>query len=1621
MARHPSYELFEELGRGESSIVYRGYDLNLGREVAIKELALGPQTPENRTFARKAEFLKEAAFLAQFEHEHVLRVYSIEKEQGWIVMELMKGTLASQIAQKPMPAETVRSVLRQILTALEFLHGKAKVHGAVRPTNILINEHGAVKLSDFEQSNVDGELRVPGGSKKYLAPELIRAEYGEFGPSVDLYCLGFTALELLTGPKFDALFPGTGPGAIDADVAWLRWHSSPDSLPSATQMVPGCPEDLARVIDQTLVKQVEERPQSAQELLSLLDDKPLVSVPVPAMTTGQETVVAPSMLPADAQLRELSPPSSHPLIRKETHREAAAGKRTPSVPKRSPNRSRGVATRDETARDKWNRLLGRPYVLWPLCAAILLAALLVGWQLNQTNATPTETVEAIGESPVQRIAVHLNILPDATETTVRVDGDLVETQDGSYLLKPGQRQLTVEKPGFTAYEKLLLISSDQRTFEIALSEIPINKGVTEVTTEAPKTGDAESLPEVITVEVAEPTNKVAETMKESVEDRPTVEATGKLVDTTDTNEEPGVGKTDILSRPTEILQPKTIDELVLGSKEGPETLVAVTVADSKELAKEFQGQAELVIDSGGFMEEISDVAFSPDGKWLAACGGKVVRLWETSSGDLVTTLRGDRSRTSYGSTNAVTFSPDGKHLLVGVSDYRAHGSIRIYATDNLDEIESLLPGHTSPCRKLCFSRDGQTMTSVDADGNIRIWDWTTRKTVHVIPPNDPSHPIFDMMTFPHDEPYLLGVDFEGPQVYSAAEGRRLSATDSMPALVRGWLVDIFNQLVKYPYGATREPRVLDFRLEQSVWAAAGVGQVEGKNRFWVGLWEAREPQSSSIPARQLGQYDGHRWTISCVAIGPNDLAASGDKFGEVHLWNYRTGERIFRFKGQGKPIYEVAFEDGSTRIALGTRPHPPATWKRNNYGDVSQVLDLGRRTLLDATKLDDLVLIHEQPKMGQAAVSVSRPADSPGYEVRLQSDGRTTRYQMTSGRNPTVFTLLESEALNVSRPVVFGDSEGLLALWDTAGDELKRAFIGHQSLVSAVSRSSNGKLLVSGSTDRTIRLWSLTDYRPTGTFDFKFENTSVTKVIPGTSSAQAGVQVGDQIQSIDGKSLTEMFDLMLLGEFDYLPGQIVPVNMKRGDQAYQYEMQLVPGYDFSEPLLNCYVGDDGQWIIWNPQGYYDASPGADALIGWHVNRGPEKSARFFKVQQFREQLYRPDIIDGILATGSLAEAIERVNTGREGSDKVVDLRQTDELARIHPPQVKFVLPEEGDSVSTATVAVKCDVESLNGLPITEVTLLHNGSLAKVFRPDTSQQRTMTIEYTVGLTPGENEISAIAANARSTSLPARRVVHCQGTEPASRPDAHVLAIGISQYQTDGSHITTLSSASADAQAFVDAVRGHANGQLYRNVHVKLLQDERATRPGILDGFEWLVKNVRSGDMVMIFIATNGLVDSRDNFYLATYDMSAERPRATAFAWRALTDTLRFDLPDCQRMLFLDVQPIAAARKSGMRNPLLDLAAPELGTVFLASNTLQESVIPSTEERHSFFTPAMLQTIQDQTFDTSPEDGNQLFDPTEIASGVAHRVRLATNDRQHPVFYAPEQIKRTNVLELLKNSP
>lgn len=119
---------------------------------------------------------------------------------------------------------------------------------------------------------------------------------------------------------------------------------------------------------------------------------------------------------------------------------------------------------------------------------------------------------------------------------------------------------------------------------------------------------------------------------------------------------------------------------------------------------------QLVVDAEGFTAvEITHLAISSDGRYLAAAAGKIVRIWDLENETLWTTLRGYQERQGYhiGAIDSMSFSPDGRMLTVGVSDNSEFGSTREYDMANPGKLHRLIPGQGGCTRKVEYSPDGR--------------------------------------------------------------------------------------------------------------------------------------------------------------------------------------------------------------------------------------------------------------------------------------------------------------------------------------------------------------------------------------------------------------------------------------------------------------------------------------------------------------------------------------------------------------------------------------------------------------------------------------------------------------------------------------------------------------------------------------------------------------------------------------------------------------------------------------------------------------------------------------------------------------------------------------------------
>jgi len=200
------YRLLDVLGRGGMGVVWHARDEVLDREVAVKEIVLPPELPDEERALLRRRTLREARSAARLSDPNVVAVYDVVEEEGrpWIVMEFVKSrTLADAIRQDgPLPFRQVARIGLQVLGALEAAHPAGVLHRDVKPSNVLLADDGRVVLTDFGIATLEGEstLTQSGmlvGSPAYIAPERVQARGA--GPESDLWSLGATLYMAVEG------------------------------------------------------------------------------------------------------------------------------------------------------------------------------------------------------------------------------------------------------------------------------------------------------------------------------------------------------------------------------------------------------------------------------------------------------------------------------------------------------------------------------------------------------------------------------------------------------------------------------------------------------------------------------------------------------------------------------------------------------------------------------------------------------------------------------------------------------------------------------------------------------------------------------------------------------------------------------------------------------------------------------------------------------------------------------------------------------------------------------------------------------------------------------------------------------------------------------------------------------------------------------------------------------------------------------------------------------------------------------------------------------------------------------------------------------------------------------
>lgn len=285
------YRIKRRIGGGGMANVYLGYDLILQRDVAIKVLRM--------EFVNDPEFVerfdREAQAATSLSHPNIVSIYDVGEEDDilYIVMEYIDGlTLKDYIMQHgPLAVETAVDIMEQLTSAIQQAHETGLIHRDIKPQNVLIDNHGTVKVTDFGiaialSATALTQTNSVLGSVHYLSPEQARG--GKATKKSDIYSLGIVLYELVTGK-----LPFSGQSPVSIALKHLQ-----NETPSVRELNSAIPQSVENIILKATTKDPFHRYQSVAEMGQVISaslDPENLNEPVyePPVETGEETKAIP--------------------------------------------------------------------------------------------------------------------------------------------------------------------------------------------------------------------------------------------------------------------------------------------------------------------------------------------------------------------------------------------------------------------------------------------------------------------------------------------------------------------------------------------------------------------------------------------------------------------------------------------------------------------------------------------------------------------------------------------------------------------------------------------------------------------------------------------------------------------------------------------------------------------------------------------------------------------------------------------------------------------------------------------------------------------------------------------------------------------------------------------------------------------------------------------------------------------------------------------------------------------------------------------------------------------------------------------------------------------------------
>jgi WD40 repeat protein len=915
------YQLLEELGRGGVGVVYRAWHSTLERTVALKMLLGGPFASPELT----ERFGREVKMVARLRHPGIVALYDAGEANGirFFTMELVEGrTLASLVRDGPIAFARACSYMRKAALAVAHAHGQHVLHRDLKPSNILIDPSDEPKVADFGLARVwrDGAEATVNvsqmGSPPYMAPEQVSGLQEGVGPATDIYGLGAVLYHLLTGRP-----PHQG---SRMEEVLMHVRDAPVVAPSLLN--PSVPRDLETICMKCLERDPGRRYGSAADLAADLArferGEPVLARPVgpwgqawrwSRRNRGLAAVLAALAAVLLAGAAEVVRQAGH--NRRERERlelEAyATGMQAASFAANEGDyplaRSYLAAVAPAPGRPDLRGFEWR--MLWAATASQALRVL-------QPHRM---AVEAVAFSPDGRRLATSSLDGTAGALDLAAGGAGATAGLGG----GGGWALAFTPLGDACYVGAKGAAGDPDTVRL----VDLATARTRWSTpgwRASLSRDGSRL----AVDLGQPL--------------PWAPASGG-VDIWDTAADTRILRIDGDYRAAAM----SPDGRRAALAPGDATVRLWDFALNREIARLATGGPQAAVE------------FSPDGRFLASCGLGEASLWLAGGQALVARLPHPWLRVW-----ALAFSPDGTRLATTCSDR----AIRIWDTSDGKCVRTLR-GHADEVWSVAFSPDGKTLASGGKDGSVMLWPAGPGAERGDLAHRGWSRPLFSpdggtlILREGGGSPRALIERRDrpaesGPEGWAAcgvsADGSRLllwSAQDGPP--LRWWDMDrrsfgaafegaegLGGNMLAQSGLSTDGRRVFQLAGDWTLrlWDGAGGAPIRSfklpgspsalrsmalsRDGRWF-AWSQADGSTfwlADVGTGAIRALAGHRNAVNSVVFSPSgDTLASASSDGSVRLWDCASGSAVAAFAGHPESADDVAFSpDGRTLASLGT-------------------------------------------------------------------------------------------------------------------------------------------------------------------------------------------------------------------------------------------------------------------------------------------------------------------------------------------------------------------------------------------------------------------------------------------------------------------------------------------------------------------------------------------------------------------------------------------------------------------------------------------------------------------------------------------------------------------------------